>query len=91
MPAPNWKPGQSGNPKGRPKGYADFSKRCREWADKYGFDYIKDLAAGSDSKIKLDATKFLIERGYGKSTERIEHSLLTLEQMISKVNNKDGE
>lgn len=64
--------GKSGNESGRPKGYADFAKRCREWADEFGIGYIMALARGNDPKIKLDATKFLIERGYGKSTEHHE-------------------
>ncbi len=64
--------GKSGNESGRPKGYADFAKRCRDWADRYGFGFIAELAQGNDPKIKLDATKFLVERGYGKSTERHE-------------------
>jgi hypothetical protein len=64
--------GKSGNMSGRPRGYADFAKRCRDWADKHGFQFIADLASGDDSKIKLDATKFLVERGYGKSSEHLE-------------------
>lgn len=64
--------GISGNKSGRPKGYSDFAKRCRDWSDKFGLGYIIALASGDDSKIKLDATKFLIERGYGKSKEHHE-------------------
>jgi len=67
-----FKKGKSGNESGRPKGYADFAKRCRAWADCYGFGFIAELAGGDDPKIKLDATKFLVERGYGKATERHE-------------------
>ena len=76
--------GVSGNPNGRPKGYADFAKRCREWADEHGFGYIVKLAESKDPKMRLDATRFLIERGYGKATEHHElNGKLSLEQLIS--------
>jgi len=66
--------GQSGNPSGKPVGYSGFAKRCREWADKFGFDYLVELASSNDSKLKLDTTKFLIERGYGRAIENMNHS-----------------
>lgn len=64
--------GVSGNPGGRPTGYADFAARCRKFSDEKGFKILTGLARSTDARVQLDATKFLIERGYGKSTERIE-------------------
>jgi hypothetical protein len=63
--------GKSGNPSGRPKGYADFAKRCRTLADEEGFDILKKHLSSSDERISLDAARFVVERGYGKSLERI--------------------
>ncbi len=71
---PSWGKGKSGNPNGRPKGYADFANRCRDWADKYGIKYLMKLAESSDLRIRMDSTRYLIDRGYGKPKEHLEHS-----------------
>lgn len=79
-----FKKGESGNKKGRPKGYADFAIRCREWADKFGFDFLGKLAKGDDPKIKLDTTRYIIDRGYGKAPEKLTvDGKVSLEQIIS--------
>lgn len=58
----SWKPGQSGNPGGRPKGIA---AKAREHTDKA----VEVLAAALDDpdpKVRVTAAEKLLDRGYGK-------------------------
>jgi len=75
--------GQSGNPSGRPKGAVGLAARCREWADKYGLDYLFSVVAddGEGTKLRIAAAEYLIDRGYGKSPQS-----LTIEGNISLEN-----
>jgi hypothetical protein len=83
--------GKSGNPSGRPKGAEGFAMRCREFADNEGIKILLKLTKSTDEKISLDATRYLIDRGYGKAQESHKHSgTVSLEQLLSKVNNKDA-
>ena len=66
-----FQPGESGNKSGRPKGYADFAARCRELADESGFKVLSALLRSDDETIRLNASKFIVERGYGKSLENV--------------------
>ncbi len=57
-----FKPGQSGNPGGRPKG---LGTKAREYGDKC----IEVLATALDSddvKTRIAAARELLDRGYGK-------------------------
>jgi hypothetical protein len=73
-----FKPGQSGNPGGRPKeadGLAKYirskSKDCFEFAD-----ILMEMARnGAEDKDKFNATKLLLEYGIGKPTEHVEHTV----------------
>lgn len=60
--------GQSGNPGGRPKGYAEFMEACREQT----VTALKKIVGHMESeneRISLDAAQFLIERGWGKAPQ----------------------
>ncbi len=67
---------------GRPPGSGRV-KRCREWADKYGFAFLEALAEGRASKefnivdavdpeLRERAAEYLINRGYGKTPQGID-------------------
>lgn len=73
-----FKPGESGNPAGKPKG-AGRNARCAEWAKKFGLSFLERIAEGkvkdvgafgkdikADLKTRSDVTKYLIDRGLGK-------------------------
>ena len=63
---PPWKPGQSGNPGGRPKG---FARQIRE-ATKDGAElvaYAVDRFANGSAKERWDALEWLTDRGFGKA------------------------
>lgn len=57
-----WKPGQSGNPGGRPKGIA---ARAREHTDK-AIEVLVDGMADEDPRVRVVAAKEILDRGYGK-------------------------
>jgi hypothetical protein len=66
--------GQSGNPSGRPKDSLCLAEQCRLWALDKGIGFVQQIAeSGSDDRVKLAATQYLIDRGFGKPTTPIEH------------------
>jgi hypothetical protein len=56
-------PGASGNPGGRPKGYADFREKCREHTDA---SIARLVAALSDERLCVQAAQTLLAYGWGK-------------------------
>jgi hypothetical protein len=69
--AAGWKPGQSGNPAGRPKAVDDVSAICR----RYGPEAVERVVAAMrnpDDRIALPAAVVLLDRGYGKPNVRVE-------------------
>jgi hypothetical protein len=56
-------PGASGNPGGRPKGYADFREACR---DRTPQALAALEAALSDDKLCVQAASVLLMHGWGK-------------------------
>lgn len=65
--------GQSGNPGGRPKESDDV----RELARQHGPDAIAKLVSWMNSdnpKASVSASQALLDRGYGKPVQAIEHS-----------------
>lgn len=79
-----FKPGQSGNPKGRPKGSGNHVERCRIWADKFGWSKLEAMTSCGDPKIELEAMKLLIAYGCGKPTEHHEvNATVTLESLLA--------
>jgi hypothetical protein len=75
-PGHRWKPGQSGNPGGRPKG---LERKVRELVD---FDrivaFLADVAlgtgvgAGAKMRDRIEAAKLLCDRGFGKARQTVD-------------------
>jgi hypothetical protein len=61
-------PGQSGNPKGRPKAPVDIAALARVHGPKC-IEIAVELLASSDERIRLAAVTALLERGYGKPAQ----------------------
>lgn len=58
----SWKPGQSGNPGGRPKGIA---AKAREHTDK-ALEVLVEGMADEDPRVRVSAAKEVLDRGWGK-------------------------
>lgn len=78
--AGSWRPGQSGNPKGRPKSgkrLTDVLRRVLAEPAKEGktkADELADVLVGLAQKGDLDALKYIYDRLDGKPTESQEIS-----------------
>ena len=74
QPNPGFKPGQSGNPGGRPKGLA---KRVRELVGEDGERIIEFMASVMNDETarkadRLEAAKWLADRGFGRAIQGLE-------------------
>ena len=70
--------GVSGNPHGRPPGGLSLAARIRTLGGEDGATYaqlLHSVAMNEDesTKIRLDAVRILLDRGYGKSASRTAH------------------
>lgn len=69
--------GVSGNPGGRPKRTEeelDLAQACRA-KTREALEVIESLMAESvNERVRLAAAQYLIDRGWGRATERVEHA-----------------
>lgn len=101
-----WKPGQSGNPKGRPKHPDDLPAICREYT-REAVEKLVEIMRSDDTGKALNAVNQLLDRGWGRpitpivSDQPVESlSLLhliaarrvaeALEDAVQKVNDSAG-
>jgi hypothetical protein len=69
-----WRPGESGNPRGRPRNEDALAVAIREHIDPRGLVSVAvDILRGEGpGDLKLKAATFLADRGYARPTERHE-------------------
>lgn len=68
-----FKPGQSGNPGGKPKGMGKFRELCRSYMEE-AVEAIVELARKKKTppSIKLAAWQYLLDQGWGKPRQAVE-------------------
>lgn len=66
-----FKPGQSGNPSGRPKVVGEIKALAREKAPA-AFKKIVDLLQSDDERVVFVAAQEILNRAYGKPTQYVD-------------------
>ena len=69
LPSTAWQPGQSGNPRGRPRAPFDIAAMCREHAAEAVATLVEAL---KDPRHKVAAAEALLDRGFGKPRQVVE-------------------
>lgn len=62
-----FKPGQSGNPSGRPKMPESLKARIAKLASKEAVDVLQAALSSADEKVRLQAAGMLMDRAWGKA------------------------
>lgn len=76
-------PGRSGNPSGRPKKALELQARCVKAVDAFVVD-AWEREVQSQGEDWVECSKLLAAYGYGKPSQKIEHSgSVTLEQLVT--------
>lgn len=70
---PRWKKGESGNPGGRPKGFAELRELARTHGE-HCIERLVTLSNDPDGRIAVAACSILLDRGYGKPMQAVEVS-----------------
>lgn len=66
-----FQPGRSGNPGGRPKGSAEVRELAQRLTAR-SFEELERMAFTSDDdRVRLDAIKIILDRGYGRPAQAI--------------------
>jgi len=72
-PAGRWGKGESGNPGGRPKENQELKELAREHT-KFVIERLFHWAQSDDGRVSVAACNALLDRGYGKPMQALEHS-----------------
>lgn len=67
--------GRSGNPSGRPKDAHGLAQEARKWGPK-AIEILAGMMTDKQEagKVRVAAAQVLLDRGYGKPTQSVEHS-----------------
>lgn len=69
-----FKPGQSGNPGGRPAAIKEVRDLAREQTDGAIRALVHVMEAGKSESARVAAAQALLDRGWGRPTQALEHS-----------------
>ena len=88
LPRSAFKPGQSGNPGGRPKKTEEeflLEKACEARAPEALETVLQIMRKGASDKVRLQAAAFVIERRYGKAVTKVEDVTDPLQKAIGRM------
>ena|SRR3990167_6897178 len=68
---PNWKPGQSGNPSGRPKNFLGELLRSKKMLPQEIYDAVHPLLKSQKEQTIIWAAEFLRDSAWGKPLQEI--------------------
>jgi len=69
---PNWKPGVSANPGGRPAVAREFKARCQDFMESEGWDILIEIAKDKKDRDRQAALTLVAAYAYGKPTQHTE-------------------
>ena len=90
-PTNGWKPGQSGNPHGRPRAPVDIAALAREHGPRC-IQVAVDLLKDPDSRIRLGALNAVLDRGFGRPNQNVTATgdgTLTLHLLAAQASGRD--
>jgi len=67
-----FKPGQSGNPGGRPKRVKPFKDRCQTFMEEEGIDALISIAQSPRDKNRFKALELIAAYSWGKPKQGVE-------------------
>lgn len=83
--ATQFKPGRSGNPGGRPKGEGELRDLARVYTYEAVSTLVEIMRSGKGRERAL-AASILLDRGWGKPAQSLEHTLLAVQKVVPVIN-----
>ena len=75
MPFEAWKPGQSGNPSGRPKGTSKLRELCRAHTEKAIATLVEVMGGDGKQADRVRASEIILNRGWGTPAQEIAETM----------------
>ncbi len=70
-----WKPGQSGNPGGRPKEVAEVKALARKHTQEALETLAKLMKSGTPDRTRVAAAEAILDRAWGRPSQAIDHGV----------------
>lgn len=81
-----WKPGQSGNPGGRPKEVAEVKTLARQHTQEALETLAKLMKSGRPDRTRVAAAEAILDRAWGRTTEAIDYGVSNDQEFTFTIN-----